>query len=87
MHTLHHSGRIEREELESLIAIRPGGRIKQGRCPKALHESAELAGRDGALLQIDEMNVDPALPEEPERRSRGLRILVAEQLDGWSGLR
>src|SRR2546430_10715737 len=44
-----------------------GVAVDQGADPELLGEAAQLARRGGALVQIDEMGLDPALGEEAQR--------------------
>ena len=55
--------------------------VYQGWNPEFLREPLELAGRRGALLEIDEVSFHPALGEEAQRLTSVGTFLETENLD------
>lgn len=58
----------------------PGIAIDESTHAKFLREAAQLAEGSGALVQIDKMDLDPPLGEEPQRRTRIGALADAEDL-------
>src|SRR5688572_12745395 len=55
--------------------------IDQGRDAKFLREALQLARRRGALVQINEVSLDPPLSEKAQRLARVGALLHAEDLN------
>src|SRR5882762_1687165 len=72
-------GEERRLEAELGEALRVA--VDQGLHPELLGETSQLAERRGALVQVDEMRLDPALGEEPEGRASIGALADAEDLD------
>ena len=84
--TLQHLGLIHAQVRQPCIAIGLAGVVQQGCRSKAVTEAAELSGCHGTLRDINEADLDTALLEEAQAATRGLRIVAAEDLDGWRAL-
>src|SRR5205807_613671 len=52
---------------EAQLREAPGVAVDQGADTELLGEAAQLAGRGGPLVEIDEMGLDPTLGKEPQR--------------------
>ena len=84
--------RIREEALDDLPLVHPqvahprvavGTPVRVEQCPgtQPLDEPAELARRDRLAPEVDEVDLEPALLEEPDRGPRRLVVLEAEDLD------
>lgn len=61
--------------------------VRQGPRSQPVDEASELAGGDRLAAEVDELDRQAALAEEPLGGPRRLRVLGAEDLDERSGRR
>ena len=74
-------GRVRREVGEATLPVRPALGVEERRGAEAVREPPELAGRDRLLVEVDVVDDDPPLAEEPERGAGGVVVVEPEHLD------
>src|SRR6185312_13152511 len=67
------------------VAPRLGVFVRDGTCAQPVDEPKQLRGGHRLAPDVDELDLDAALPEEPLGGSGGLRVGRAEDLDDRAG--